>query len=574
MLKTRYVAATIGLLIMIFIAVLFFLPNLQVEKATKGNTYTESVFDQSKVTTVDITLADEDLDSILDNPSEKEIVNADVTIDGETVKNVGFRTKGNLSLNSVVQMGDSDRYSWKIDFDYYQEDQDLHGLKKLALNNNYSDPTYMREYLSYELMDKMGIATPGHSYMYVTINGKEWGLYLGVEAIEETFLNTNFTDGTGDLYYPDGTGSDLKWISEDIGDYTGLNLKTNDNSDQSAMIKLLDSINNGGNLEEVLDVDEMLRYFAANTALVNLDHYQGDKKHNYYLYEENGVFSILPWDYNMSFGGYSGGGGRRAGASDQETADQNDGTAAEGNDDDTKQDDKELLGGAPNMNGGGMMDMSSNFMNESNINFSITEPVSGTALEERPLLNALLSNDEYREKYYDYLNDIATDFFAEENMTAMTTEISTLITPYVKKDPTKFYTMDEYTEATSGEETLVDFAVQRAESILAQLSGDLVVEAETESSMGGGAPTIGADANPGQQQQPNMGGENGPAMQPPDMDRGGNGAPPGIDGNMGQKGAGDSSSSKDTIILSSVLLLLLIGAMAFAHFFKRRGKKG
>lgn len=573
MLKTRYVAATIGLLIMIFIAVLFFLPNLQVEKATKGNTYTESVFDQSKVTTVDITLADEDLDSILDNPSEKDIVNADVTIDGETIKNVGFRTKGNLSLNSVVQMGDSDRYSWKIDFDYYQEDQDLHGLKKLALNNNYSDPTYMREYLSYELMDKMGIATPGHSYMYVTINGKEWGLYLGVEAIEETFLNTNFTDGTGDLYYPDGTGSDLKWISEDIDDYTGLNLKTNDNSDQSAMIKMLDSINSGGNLEEVLDVDEMLRYFAANTALVNLDHYQGDKKHNYYLYEENGVFSILPWDYNMSFGGYSGGGGRLAGASDHETADQKDATAAEGNADAAKQDDKEPLGGALNMNGGRMMDMSSNFMNESNINFSITEPVSGTTLEERPLLNALLSNDEYREKYYDYLNDIATDFFSEENMTAMTTEISTLITPYVKKDPTKFYTMDEYTEATSGEETLVDFAVKRAESILAQLSGDLVVEADTEISMGGGAPNIADDANAGQQ-PPNMGGENGAAMQPPDMDRGGNGAPPGITGNMAQQGAGNSSSSKDTIILSSVLLILLLGSMSFAHFFKRRGKKG
>ncbi|MDQ7860059.1 CotH kinase family protein [Peribacillus frigoritolerans] len=246
----------------------------------------------------------------------------------------------------------------------------------------------------------------------------------------------------------------------------------------------------------------------------------------------------MPWDYNMSFGGYSGGGGRRAGASDQETADQNDGTAAEGNDDTAKQDDTELLGEAPNMNGGGMMDMSSNFMSESNINFSITEPVSGTTLEDRPLLNALLSNDGYREKYYDYLDDIATDFFSlKKNMTAMTTEISTLITSYVKKDPTKFYTMGEYTEATSGEETLVDFAVQRAESILAQLSGDLVVEAETDSSMGGGAPTIGDDANAGQQQQPNMGGgENGAAMQPHDMDRGGNGAPPGIDGNMGQKG--------------------------------------
>lgn len=155
------------------------------------------------------------------------------------------------------------------------------------------------------------------------------------------------------------------------------------------------------------------------------------------------------------------------------------------------------------MNGGAMMDMSSNFMNESIINFSITEPVSGTTLENRPLLNALLSNEEYREKYYDYLDDIATDFFSEENMTAITTEISTLISPYVEKDPTKFYTLDEYTEATSGKETLVDFATQRADSILAQLSGDLVVEAETESSMGGAA------------QPPNMGGgENGAAMQP------------------------------------------------------------
>lgn len=568
MLKTRYVVASIGLLIAIFIAVMSFLPYLTIEKATKGNTYTGSVFDQSKVTTVDITLADDDLDSILDNPSEKEVVASDVTINGEKVENVGFRTKGNLSLNSVVQMEDSERYSWNIDFNYYQSDQNLHGLKEFDLNNNYSDPTYMREYLSYELMEKMGIATPGHSYMYVTINGKEWGLYLGVESINETFLNNNFPSGNGDLYYPDGTGSDLKWIGEDIDDYTGLNLKTNESSDQSAMIKMLDAINNGGDLEEVLDVDETLRYFAANTALVNLDHYQGTLKHNYYLYEENGVFSMLPWDYNMSFGGFSGGGGRQEGASDKENE-----VAAESNDTANK-DDTEPLGEAPNKNGGGMMDMSSNFMNESNINFSITEPVSGTTLEDRPLLNALLSNDGYREKYYDYLDGIATDFFSEENMTAMTTDISTLITPYVKKDPTKFYTMDEYTEATSGEETLVDFAAQRAESILAQLSGDLVVEAETESSMGGRAPNRGDNANAGQP-PPNMGGgENGAALQSPNMVNDENGAPPGMNGNMGQQGTDNSSSSKNTIILSSVLLLLLFGAMVFAHFFKRRGKKG
>ncbi|MGE7660075.1 CotH kinase family protein [Peribacillus sp. NPDC097197] len=580
MLKTRYVVASVSLLIVIFVAVMFFLPNFQIDKATKGNTYTESVFDQSKVTNVDITVDDEDLTSILENPTEKEIINADVTIDGETVKNVGFRTKGNLSLNSVVQMEDSDRYSWKIDFDYYQEDQDLHGLKKLALNNNYSDPTYMREYLSYTLMEKMGIATPGHSYMYVTINGKEWGLYLGVEAIEETFLDTHFSDGTGDLYYPDGTGSDLKWISDDIDDYTGMNLKTNDNSDQSALIKLLNVINNGGDLDEVMDVDEMLRYFAANTALVNLDHYQGDKKHNYYLYEENGIFSILPWDYNMSFGGYSVGGGGKGPVVGQETANEGEDKAVAQKDPASVNEDSspakaKLPEGAPNKNGGG--DMSANFMNEDNINFSITEPVSGTTLEDRPLLNALLTNDEYREKYNEYLNDIAVDYFSEENMKAMTKEISTLITPFVEKDPTKFYSMDEYTEATSGEKTLVNFATQRADSILAQLSGDLVVEADTQSSMGSAAPNMEKE-NGAAMQPPNMGnGEGGAPIQPPNMGDGENGIamqPPGMNRDLDSRGGINSSYSKETIILSSALLLLLFGAIAFAHSFRRRGRKG
>ena len=43
---------------------------------------------------------------------------------------------------------------------------------------------------------------------------------------------------------------------------------------------MLDVINHGGNLEDVLDVDEVIRYFAANTALVSLDRYQGTMMHN------------------------------------------------------------------------------------------------------------------------------------------------------------------------------------------------------------------------------------------------------------------------------------------------------
>lgn len=551
--KNRTIMAAAALLVVLFVIVTAVLPKAGLETVSLADTYMDKVFDKSKVHTVDITMNPKDLQSILDNPLDEEMMQANVTVDGKQVDGVGIRVKGNMTLSSVAQMEDSDRYSFKIDFDHYNDDENLYGLRKLNLNNNYSDPTQMREYLSYELMNKMDVPAPGYAYMYVTINGKEWGLYLGVEAIEEPYLQRNFGNSTGDLYKPDGTGSDLKWISDDIKDYTGLNLKTNPNSTQTAMLKFLDTINHGGNVADVADVDEMLRYFAATTALVSLDSYQGQMKHNYYLYEQNGKFSMLPWDYNMAFagfgvgmggrGGMNGGQGRagngNAGAADagngaNGTAPGGNAAAASGNGAIGAQADTgagpgngvngagaaagngangagagngangaapgngepagaDAAGNAnPGQRGqarqgmGGMgMDMAANFLSEDNINFSITTPVSGTTLDERPLIKALLSVDEYREKYNTYLQQIADGFFAEENMQSLTTQVSSLIAPYVEKDPTKFYTKDQLLEGASGDKSLVKFATERAESIKKQLSGELVVEAKTDGGFGG-----------------------------------------------------------------------------------------
>lgn len=51
----------------------------------------------------------------------------------------------------------------------------------------------------------------------------------------------------------------------------------------------------------MLDVDQVLRFLAVSVMLVHLDNYIG-MGHNYYLYEMNGRFTILPWDLNMAFG--------------------------------------------------------------------------------------------------------------------------------------------------------------------------------------------------------------------------------------------------------------------------------
>lgn len=583
-----------AILLLLFVVIYAVLPNVGIETKNTNFSYENIVFNKNKVTTVDIEIAEEDWADMLENAADEELKQADITVNGKKIENVAIRTKGNLTLRSVIN-SDSDRYSLKIDFDYYDDTQSLYGLKKLNLNNNYSDSTLMREYISYELMEQMGLPTPAHSYMYVTVNGEERGLFLGVEAVDETFLANNYGSNNGFLFKPDGTGSDLKYISDDMTDYTGIGLKTNkDNINQSKFVEMLDAINNGGDIEKYLDVDEMLRYFAVNTALVNLDSYQGNMKHNYYLYEQNGNFSIIPWDYNMSFGGFGAGGGRMGmGREDrQKPVDaSNSKSSPMENNGQTDQAgvDRQQQNGQFNMD----MGMSGNLMAESAINFSVTTPVSGTTLEERPLLNALLTNEKYRAQYEGYLEELTTNYLTEDYVQSMTKKLAVLLTTYVEADPTKFSTTEQFLEAVEGENSLPEFAKQRSESILKQLSGELVVEASitaqdntmpvpNEDGEMKGMPDNSDPSQLPEDFDPSQGptfnkegngprggeGQNGGPMQRPDE----NGAPmgmPGANNEIADPAATIDKTTVITIIASFVLLLL---SLLFVYRFKRRGR--
>ncbi|MBQ9090639.1 MAG: CotH kinase family protein, partial [Anaerotignum sp.] len=224
-----------GAAVLLFFVAAAFIVNHTEQKDGKY-TYAEHIFQENVVNEINIEIDEADWQNMLENPMAEEYHRADVTINGETVGNVAIRTKGNNTLMSVAS-SDSDRYSLKIDFDYYDENGNYYGLRKLCLNNNYVDNSSMREYISYKIMEEMGIPVPGCGYSHITVNGEEWGLYLAVEAIDEVFLATHFEDATGDLYKPDGTGSDLVYRSDDISEYTGLNLKTNEEtSDGSAIL--------------------------------------------------------------------------------------------------------------------------------------------------------------------------------------------------------------------------------------------------------------------------------------------------------------------------------------------------
>lgn len=168
--------------------------------ASQGAMGYEKLFDTTKVHTLDIVI--DDWEGFLDTCEEEEYAPCAAVIDGESFKNIGIRGKGNTSLSTVAQMG-SDRYSFKLEFDCYDAGKSYHGLDKLCLNNLIQDNTMMKDYLTYQMMGQFGAAAPLCSYVWITVNGEDWGLYLAVEGIEDSFLRRNYGADAGELYKPD-----------------------------------------------------------------------------------------------------------------------------------------------------------------------------------------------------------------------------------------------------------------------------------------------------------------------------------------------------------------------------------
>ena len=213
-----------------------------------------------------------------------------------------------------------------------------------------------------------------------------------------------------------------------------------------------------------MDVDSILRYFAANTYLVNLDSYQSEKMQNYALYmSKEGVAHILPWDYNYSFGGYG-------------------------------------VSNAAEM-----------------VNFSIDNPVVDVTLAERPLLNVLLQNDELKAKYEQYLSDCC--IIASEGGTTSDGEtyeadnFATILAKYAEtlnetygNDPTAFYTVSQYQSAT---ENLTALIKDRTTAVLQQLDGN-DEEISTNVNLSAIGNTVGgAGGNPGEGGGPGGNGQPG-----------------------------------------------------------------
>ena len=224
--------------------------------------------------------------------------------------------------------------------------------------------------------------------------------------------------------FGDDSAASLNYIDDELSSYETIwesSVFKSTDKDHRRVINALKNIcaddADTESLAESMDIDNILRYMAVQTFVVNLDSLSGSMAHNYYLCEDDGRLNIIPWDYNLAFGGFQSG-------SASET-----------------------------------------------INFPIDTPFSsGVDLADRQFFMALLENETYLAQYHDYLSQLVEEYVNGGGFDSFYDRVTAQIDALVQNDPTSFYTYDEYTAAAA---MLKETVALRAASVQGQLDGSI-----------------------------------------------------------------------------------------------------
>jgi spore coat protein CotH/photosystem II stability/assembly factor-like uncharacterized protein len=183
-----------------------------------------------------------------------------------------------------------------------------HGQRDINFNAMYTDKSFLREYLAWNIFHAMGELAPVGEPALLSVNGRAQGLYLRIDKVDKYFL-TRHGRTLAPMYQADDrfNAADLSeqpdsllklYYSKEIGN-------SSDYADLAALIHALNAAPDASfadTLERYFDMTSVLNWFAGNTVMMMGDSY--DK--NYYLYRDTSRASaqwvVIPWDYDLSFG--------------------------------------------------------------------------------------------------------------------------------------------------------------------------------------------------------------------------------------------------------------------------------
>lgn len=334
---------------------------------------------------------------------------------GKQWYDVGIRLKGSAAIKSAYDQGIK-KFPFRLNFDYYQDEnpsitgQKFYGFGNLTLENNHKDLSYVREIVASDLYREFEVACPKSTFCRVYINTGSGSVYYGLytlrEVKSESFLSTNFGNNSGDFYEPNGKGSRLN----DLSMITNVFFPNKTNStasldDITTFYEALVSSERISNpslwrseLEKTLDVDQFIKFLAANTAMQNWNTY-GVKNGNYHLYNNNNTGKLIwiPGDNGESFS------------------------------------EPEL----------GKVALLFDFSN-------LDQTPAGPAGDPKwPLIRYVYDDPVYRQAYDSHLIDFINGPFSSSNMTSKLNDAHQLITPYVLEEIQGFTFLSNTSEFTN-----------------------------------------------------------------------------------------------------------------------------
>jgi len=464
--------------------------------------YPYTLFDDSYVHNIDIQVDPQVWNKMIYNAQSEGYIPCTLVIDGVKIDKVAIRSKGNSSLKQISGMN-SQNFSFKVEFDHYVKQtfdgldkmvlnnftQDTTHLKdyltyhmmrymgapaplasfvNITLNGepfgfylalegveesfcirNYKSndgKLYKPDSLSLENFDF------GKMKKYRTENGQTAFEYFSDVVENEEYLNANENtrvDMIGIIskviLESNGISTDvsgLVYIDDNPKNYRAIFDNAIFNVTEKDKKRLIDSIkklNKGEDLDNIIDIEPVIKYFVVHNFVDNYDSYTSLFSHNYYLYERNGKLSMIPWDYNLGYGVLSieAGNAFVDAFSDYIIFD------------------KKTYG------------MSAE---KSMVNYPIDTPVFTVDLEERPMIYQILKNKEYYEQYRKYFDRFISEYYESGYFDNFYSKVVGMISNYVKNDVKGFTTYEQFEEGT---EELRKFCKLRAESIRGQLNGTI-----------------------------------------------------------------------------------------------------
>jgi spore coat protein H len=228
-----------------------------------------------------------------------EPIPAQLTIDGKRLE-VDIAYRGS-------HIRDFLKKSYQVSF---YKPKKFRSSNHIHLNAEYKDPSLIRNKLSFDFFAELGVLAPQSHHISLILNGRAEGVYLEIESVDENFLSRRNLSSGSIFYAVDGDANFS--LMSDLDKRTkkslelGYEKKLGGPDEDYYLQEFIFNINTLARnefekeIQKFVNIDKYLRWVAGIIFTSNYDGFV----HNYALYRngETGLFEVIPWDYDATWG--------------------------------------------------------------------------------------------------------------------------------------------------------------------------------------------------------------------------------------------------------------------------------